>query len=248
MGIVSPLEPAPAGRRCAVSTSRWARVGAAAAARQERQPDRHRGRALATVAGVGALRARDQRRPAGRHAELFGWTWDYTAESGAAELLADDPSVESVGLVQAGALTIDGRPVTTRGVASLKGELPLTLIEGRPAQAGEVVLGTRTMDDLGVGIGDTVVAGGSLPNRAARRRPRRLRDHRRARGRLARPSRSRSSKLGIEGDSADGAVIARPTVPIERAVQRLEAEGRVEVAEEPLELDRLREVKGFPWC
>ena len=124
----------------------------------------------------------------------------------------------------------------------------MTLIEGRPAQA-EVVLGTRTMDDLGVGIGDTVVAGGSLPEQAARRRPRRLRrDHRRARGRLARPSRSRSSKLGIEGDSADGAVIALADGADRGAFVDLEAEGRIEVAEEPLELDRLREVKGFPWC
>ena len=95
----------------------------------------------------------------------FGWTWDYTVEAGAAEQLVDDPAVESLGLVTAAPVTLDGRPLMTRGITSLKGELPLLIVRGRPAEPGEIVLGARTMDDLGVGLGDTVVAAGAQEER-----------------------------------------------------------------------------------
>ena len=65
--------------------------------------------ALATVAGVGALVLGTSVDRLVGTPKLFGWTWDYTAESGAAELL-DDPSVESVGLVQAGRSPSTGAP------------------------------------------------------------------------------------------------------------------------------------------
>jgi ABC-type lipoprotein release transport system permease subunit len=254
VGIVSRLSSRrlPVGALCGVDLALGTGRGGRRSAARSASRTAIAGVALATVAGVGALVLGTSVDRLVGTPELFGWTWDYTAESGAAELLADDPSVESVGLVQAGALTIDGRPVTTRGVASLKGELPLTLIEGRPAQAGEVVLGTRTMDDLGVGIGDTVVAGGSLPEQELRVVGRAvfagIIDAPEAGWGAAIPL-AEFEKLGIEGDSADGAVIALADGADRGAfVQRLEAEGlEVEAAEEPLELDRLREVKGFPW-
>ena len=210
------------------------------------------GVAIATTAGVGALVVGASVDRLVRTPALFGWTWDYTTESGVAELLADDPSVESVGLVNASPITIDGRPVTTRGIASLKGELPLLLVEGRAAQAGEVVLGARTMDDLGVRIGDTVVASGSLAEQELRVVGQAVfagvLDAPEAGWGAALPL-AELEELGTEGDSSDGAVIALAD-GADRTVfeQRLAALGAdAEVAEEPMELQRLREVEGFPW-
>jgi ABC-type lipoprotein release transport system permease subunit len=254
VGIVSRLSSRrlPVGALCGVDLALGTGRGGRRSAARSASRTAIAGVALATIAGVGALVLGTSVDQLVDTPKLFGWTWDYTTEAGAAQLLADDPSVESVGLVNAAAITIDGRPVTTRGIASLKGELPLTLIDGRPAQAGEVVLGTRTMDDLGVGIGDTVVASGTLP-------PRELRVVGRAvfagvvdapeAGWGAAVPLDEFEKLGIEGDNAEGAVVALVDGADRAAFkERLEGQGlAVQEAEEPLELDRLREVKGFPW-
>ena len=119
------------------------------------------GTALAAMAGAGALVLTASTDHLFATPRTFGWTWDYTVPAEVAEHLVADPAVESVGIVHAGPLSIDGRATVTRGIQSLKGELPLLLVDGRHAEPGEVVLGTRTMDDLGVEIGDTVVANGS---------------------------------------------------------------------------------------
>ena len=249
-GIVSRLSRRrlPVGALCGVDLA----LGTGRGGRRSASRAAIAGVAIATTAGVGALvLGASVDRLVGTPA-LFGWTWDYTTESGVAELLADDPSVESVGLVNASPITIDGKPVTTRGIASLKGELPLLLVEGRPAQAGEVVLGARTMDDLGVGIGDTVVASGSLAEQELRVVGQAV-----FAGVLDAPEASWGAaiplaeleELGTEGDSSDGAVIALAEGADRAAFeQRLAALGAdAEVAEEPMELQRVREVEGFPW-
>ena len=108
------------------------------------------------------------------------------------------------------------------------------------------------MDDLGVGIGDTVVASGSLAEQELRVVGQAV-----FAGVLDVPEASWGAaiplaeleELGTEGDSSDGAVIAAPrgpTGPLSRGGSRRWG-AEAEVAEEPMELQRVREVEGFPW-
>jgi ABC-type lipoprotein release transport system permease subunit len=62
----------------------------------------------------------------------------------------------------------DTSPVTVLSVQHRKGALPIETVSGRPALAfGEIALGPRTADRLGVGVGDTLtvrpVAGPPVP-------------------------------------------------------------------------------------
>ena len=59
-------------------------------------------------------------------------------------------------------VTVGGQAILTRGVSSLKGELPVLVVDGRPPGPGEIVLGARTMANLGARIGDTVTAQGTV--------------------------------------------------------------------------------------
>ena len=52
-------------------------------------------------------------------------------------------------VVSTGVVSLDGRPVIVRGMESIKGPPPVLVVDGRPPGIGEVVLGRRTMDDLG---------------------------------------------------------------------------------------------------
>jgi hypothetical protein len=62
-------------------------------------------------------------------------------------------------------IEIDGRAVGAVGFRPLRGEIEPTVLDGRAAVApDEVALGTETMDALGVGIGDEVMAGASTGN------------------------------------------------------------------------------------
>jgi len=116
---------------------------------------------LASAAGVAALVlgasiARLESTPA-----AYGWTWDYVVPAETATMLTDDPQVEALAVVDAGTISIDGRPVVVRGVDTIKGAPPLLILHGRTPEAGEIVLGRRTMSDLGVGVGDSVTAVGT---------------------------------------------------------------------------------------
>ncbi len=162
--------------------------------------------------------------------------------------------MESVGIVRAGPLTIDGRATVTRGISSLKGELPLLLVDGRQAERGEVVLGTRTMDDLGVDIGDTIVASGANEEQELRvvggavfagviDVP--------EAGRGAAMPLEELTRLGLFGEEGDptGLIALAEGADREAFARRIteetgEAPGSVE---QPVELARLREIEAFPF-
>jgi predicted lysophospholipase L1 biosynthesis ABC-type transport system permease subunit len=182
----------------------------------------------------------------------YGWTWDFVISNDAAADLADDPDVESVGLVTAAPISIDGRPVTARGVESLKGELPMLVVDGRQAGVGEVVLGGRTMAELDVSIGDTVVAQGSRTRQELRVVGEGvfagIVDAPEAGWGAAVP-RDVLEELGSEGDAVSGAPIALSDGADETAfATRYAAEWGESPAsfDEPMELQRLREIEAFP--
>jgi hypothetical protein len=211
------------------------------------------GVALATTAGVGALVLGASIDHLFATPATYGWSWDLTVLDDTAEVLADDPAVESVALVEAAPISLDGRPVVTRGVSSLKGELPIVIVDGRPAEPGEIVLGARTMDDLDVGVGDTVVARGSLDERELRVVGEGVFagviDTPEAGWGAAMP-RSVLDELGSEGEAFTAGVVALADgVDVEAFAERIEAETGEEpqVVEEPVELSRLREIEAFPW-
>ena len=212
------------------------------------------GIALAAVAGVGALVLGASVDHLFATPASFGWTWDYAVDAEAAELLVDDPDVDSLGLVTAAPITLDGRPVMTRGLTSLKGELPLLIVRGRPPEPGEIVLGARTMDDLGVGLGDTVVASGAQDERELRVVGQAV-----FAGVVDGPEAGWGSgmpldqftELGPEGrDVQRRAVLSvADGVDVGAFGQRLADELGIapDAVEEPVELARLREIEAFPW-
>jgi len=98
---------------------------------------------------------------------LYGWNWDVQigdafspALDDEAERLSRHPAVDAAAVgtifrLQVGRLSID-----TLAIQPLTGGLEPTVVQGRPPRGpDEILLGTRTLKDLGVGIGDTVTVG-----------------------------------------------------------------------------------------
>nr|MBA2626067.1 ABC transporter permease [Acidimicrobiia bacterium] len=93
----------------------------------------------------------------------YGASWDavlpgfasrFTDERGAE--LVDDPTVADLGTVTSVLARLGDEDVPVFAFAPLKGTVSVTLIEGREAlREDEVVLGSRTLRDAGLGIGDT---------------------------------------------------------------------------------------------
>lgn len=102
--------------------------------------------------------------------ELHGWDWDVVVgnlndiedvEVSGRQRLASKPFVEGFTALTGAQqpLTIGGLDVDAAGVELMEGEVFSPLTEGRPpAGPGEVVLGGRTMERLGVEVGDQVEA------------------------------------------------------------------------------------------
>ena len=101
------------------------------------------------------------------HPQRHGWTWDFalTCNQGYCDLPLDitdvfraTPGIEGWTFVNYGLLDLSGArlPVVAAGYG--RGTIePFTMLEGRPPSADhEVALGTETMGDLGVGIGDSL--------------------------------------------------------------------------------------------
>lgn len=79
----------------------------------------------------------------------------------AAKVVADERWVESALLARVNNVIIERREIFAFGLRPVSGALGLTVVDGRGVEGdGEVVLGGRTMDRLGVEIGDTVAAAG----------------------------------------------------------------------------------------
>lgn len=99
----------------------------------------------------------------------YGWSWDAMIT-----LPSDDwgptgeevvrgidarPEISGWSLLILDQTTLDGERVPAVGIEAGRGEVGLEIIDGRaPAADDEVALGGRTMDRLGVGIGDEVTA------------------------------------------------------------------------------------------
>ena len=211
------------------------------------------GVALAALTASGALVLSTSLDHVFSTSSTFGWTWDYLVPDGAVEELADDPAVESVGVVAAAPIAIDGRRTVTRGISSRRGEPPVLVVEGRRAERGEVVLGGRTMADLGVAIGDTVVASGSVLDR------RELRVVGKAvfAGVLDIPEAGRGAAMPVEelmaiGPTGDiesrGVVSLEAGADTEAFVRRVEEQNgeAPETVQQPVELQQLREISAFP--
>jgi hypothetical protein len=102
----------------------------------------------------------------------FGQGWDLRlgVPDGAAETtgarLQTDPRVRDVAVGRAGEVNVTGRDgavvqVSTTGLDSLDGPLPLTVMSGRaPAGPREIALGPVTMAELGLHVGDRTVVSG----------------------------------------------------------------------------------------
>jgi putative ABC transport system permease protein len=208
---------------------------------------------LATVAGVGALVLVASVDHVFTTPAAYGWIWDFTTSEDTAAGLVEDPAVQSVGVVTSTPVSFEGQAIITRGISSLKGQQPVLVVHGRPPGPGEVVLGARTMANLGVHIGDTLTARGSRAERELR-----IAGEAVFAGVIDVPEAgwgaavqlSDLEALGPGGDATTRGVVAL-TDGVDRAafaakIAAISGEAP-EVAEAPVELQRLREIESFPW-
>ena len=101
-----------------------------------------------------------------RTPRLFGWNWDVAVGDLSAErdlsaevvpALRSEPAV--AGFAAAGGTLVEGEaaPLPAFGFDPVQGDVGPTVAEGRPpAGATEVLVGTRTLRKLGVGLGDEI--------------------------------------------------------------------------------------------
>ncbi len=108
----------------------------------------------------------------------YGQDWQLRVGAGdgetsaLAETLAADSRLEALDLAAQGALAVAadddaGARVATLGIRGLEGGSSLGILSGRaPNGAGEIAFGSQSMNDLDVGIGDTVTVKGSCGQRS----------------------------------------------------------------------------------
>ena len=103
---------------------------------------------------------------------LYGWAWDARVGTGGdtaqataalhtkvAHVLAKSNLVAGFADSVISRVALDGVTVTALGVAPRKGEVGSTIVAGRAPRADdEVALGAKTLDRIGVSVGDTVRA------------------------------------------------------------------------------------------
>ena len=112
----------------------------------------------------------------------YGWGWDSKVNiddqdslglEGKARLVADgermmieDRAVQDAASIRAVSVNLDGPVTQARAVSVLKGSSAEVILEGRGPGAGEIVLGTATIERLHTRLGASVpVVGGSLTRR-----------------------------------------------------------------------------------
>jgi hypothetical protein len=93
----------------------------------------------------------------------WGWTWSSAPDAedpdALAADLAEDDRLDAVGLLDKATVQLDGTDVAGFALEVPRGDMALALGDGRaPSAPGEVAIGERTADRLGVGIGDHVEA------------------------------------------------------------------------------------------
>jgi hypothetical protein len=126
---------------------------------------------IAGVLGFSASLARLLHEP-----RLYGWNWDIqVGDQFAPDLrpeavrLAHRPETDGVAVGTITRLRSGSTLFDTLAFESVKGTMTPTVVEGRaPVRPSEIMLGTRTLDDLGLRVGDTLRV--SLGNRSAQLR------------------------------------------------------------------------------
>lgn len=106
--------------------------------------------------------------------QLYGWNWDVQigdafapALDAEAGQLIENPTVEAVSVGTEARIEVGGTLVDAMAIEPRKGSIEPVVVDGRSAAAAdEIMLGTRTLRDLGVDLGDTVSI--TLGDRSAR--------------------------------------------------------------------------------
>ncbi|MBI5089736.1 MAG: ABC transporter permease [Actinobacteria bacterium] len=95
--------------------------------------------------------------------ERYGWVGDLVVVDASEEILADldaDPRVAALVDISSSTIRLAGRDVDTYSYSPIAGDLPWVIVEGsRPADADEVMVGSRLADVLDLGVGDLVEVG-----------------------------------------------------------------------------------------
>ena len=127
--------------------------------------------AVLGVAGVAGVLVFARSVEAGRtEATRFGWTWDTNPDlltddpEAVVEIMVGEPGLAAVAAVSCGPLRLGNHELYGCGFEDWKGTTGAAITAGRPpASPGEVALGRRTMDQLGVSLGDTIESNTGSP-------------------------------------------------------------------------------------
>lgn len=104
----------------------------------------------------------------------YGWNWDVQLGDAFAGDLSDqadrfsrEPAVDAVSVGTISRLQIGPLRVDTLAIRSVRGAITPTVVDGRaPSRSDEILLGSRTLHDLGLHVGDAVtVAAGDMTAR-----------------------------------------------------------------------------------
>ena len=98
---------------------------------------------------------------------LYGWNWDVQVGDAFSSSLVDEarllnqrPAVTAVAIGTVSRLQIGQMRVDTLAIEPMRGTIEATVVEGRaPSGPAEIMLGTRTLKGLGLGVGATVSVG-----------------------------------------------------------------------------------------
>jgi hypothetical protein len=101
---------------------------------------------------------------------LYGQTWDYETFPGEPPSrstlrgLGADPGILAIAGGADDSVEVSGHETGARGMSDVKGHVLPTVISGRaPRGPGEVVLGTKTLDEAGAHVGGFVTVRGRAP-------------------------------------------------------------------------------------
>ena len=99
---------------------------------------------------------------------LYGWAWDLQIGGSAVPDISDplveglqaNPDVQNVAIGSVAQLEVDGRRVDGYALDDVQGAVSAALLEGRaPDGPDEIVLGTLSLDEADVDVGDQVAVG-----------------------------------------------------------------------------------------
>ncbi len=185
---------------------------------------------------------------------LYGWSWD-AAIVGDGTVSADlgDADVDASVVTTYLGAQIEHRPIPVTSFQAVSGTIDPTLVRGRlPGSPTEVLVGEKTLADLGLSLGDSATLTG--PEGPVEARivgttvlPTIVDPTPVARGAVIDPALVTRLGLGQENGVLTAGTVVRSRGEDEHALAALAGDNQLLLPSPPAEVSRLGEVRPFPW-